>query len=112
MLLVFAMPSFDLAGGPKVAEIYVALWHLNCMWPFHSRLSENNTCCLSSNMITALSPYISIRPEPTPLLVPGTYISNSIRPGENTLEAAQRTSWWLADCRRQLLLKGLLESGI
>lgn len=86
MLLVFATTSFNFAGGSKVAEIYVALWHPNCMWLFHSRISQNNMCCLSSNMITALSPYISIRPEHPPLLVPGTYISNSVRPGKKTLE--------------------------
>lgn len=56
------------------------------MLDFHSRISQNNMCCVCSNMITALSPYISIRPEPPPLIAPGTYISNSVRPEEKTLE--------------------------
>lgn len=100
MLLVFAVTSFECTGGSKVAEIRVDLWQLNCMWPFHSRISQNNMCCLSSNMIAALSPHISIRPEPAPLIVPGTYISNSIRPGKKTLETTMlegRVGGWVQE---------------
>lgn len=73
MVLVFAMISFEITGGAKVFK---------CMWPFHSRISQNNVYCLSRNMITALQTLISIRADPTPLVVPSTYISNSIRPGK------------------------------